>query len=336
MWPKVVRSAPGVNGPLFVYCAAFLLLLLGVWAAIFGLFVALMLLMALMVHEAAHAWALGKRRASPGLLFVLPFTGLLRADSSDEFGLAERVGVTLAGPMAGLLGGVLLLLANCLWPSRYLPGAAAVFIGLNVFLLIPFPGTDGARILSAASAPGSMLRPLGQLLSVIVVLAVGIYLQSAVLNSFGFVWGVYFLSQLSSFNLTRKIARQIPPGSNWDEAVRAALSAMTGPQFGRWSAPIRQMRAISIANELTRPISSRREQAVDGCLWLLCGTGSFCGAAQFIVARADIHTGGRRCSRNTSATRISVWVSVGLSLLPATLSLARARSVVRWWATWCY
>ncbi len=258
---KAPRSAPGANWPLIIYSAALLVLLLGVMAVVLDVVAAGVMLMALLVHEAAHLWALGKRRATHGLLFFLPFAGLIKP-SSSELGLTDRVSVILAGPMAGLLTGVMLLWANCLWPNHYFPAVAAAVIGWNVWLLIPFFGTDGSRILSSVTAPGSVMRPVVQLISVIAVLAVGIHLRSAFLNFFGFVWAVWFLSQMSAFNLNRKLLGQIPASSNWDGAAHAALLAMTGPKFGRWGASIRQMRAISIANELTRPTLSRRERTL--------------------------------------------------------------------------
>jgi len=53
----------------------------------------------------------------------------------------------------------MLLWANCLWPNHYFPAVAAAVIGWNVWLLIPFFGTDGSRILSSVTAPGSVMRP---------------------------------------------------------------------------------------------------------------------------------------------------------------------------------
>lgn len=280
---RAPRSAPGVNWPLIIYSSALLVLLLGVLAAVLDVVAAAVMLTALLVHEAAHLWALGKRHATHGLLFFLPFAGLIKPKFSDELGLTDRVGVILAGPMAGLLTGVGLLWANCLWPNHYFPAVAAAVIGWNIWLVIPFFGTDGYRILSAVTAPGSVMRPVVQLISVITVLAVGIHLRSAFLNSFGFVWAVWFLSQMPTFNLNRKILGQIPPGSNWDGAVHAALLAMTGPKFGRWGASIRQMRAISIANELTRPIPGLRERTLSTIAYACCALLAICAALRSSV-----------------------------------------------------
>ena len=275
---KAPRSAPGANWPLIFCSAALLLLLFGVLAAVLDVVVAAVMLSALFVHELAHLWALGKRHAAPGLLVFLPFAGLIKPKFSDELGLTDRISVILAGPMTGLLIGVTLLWANCLWPYHYFPAVAAAVIGWNIWLMMPFFGTDGSRILSAVTLPGSVLRPIVQLVSVIAVLAVGIHLQSAFLNAFGFLWAVWYLSQLSSFNLTRKIVSQIPPSSDWDGAARAAFLAMTAPNFARWGASIRQMRAINIANELTRPIASRRERTLSTIAFACCAVLAICAA----------------------------------------------------------
>jgi hypothetical protein len=83
---------------------------------------------------------------------------------------------------------------------------------------------------------------------------------------------------MPTFNLNRKILGQIPPGSNWDGAVHSALLAMTGPKFGRWGASIRQMRAISIADELTRPIAGRQERTLSTIAYACCALLAICAA----------------------------------------------------------
>jgi transglutaminase-like putative cysteine protease len=274
---KVARSAPGVNWPLIVYCALLMVVPLGVIAAVSGVFEATMMLTALLFHEAAHLWVLGKRRAAPGLLFFLPFTGLVPTESSEP-GIMHRVSVMLAGPMLGLMIGVVLLLADAIWPSHYFRNAASIFIGFNGLLLIPYPGTDGFRIVTLATAPGSLMRPLALLLGVVALLAIGIQLKSQFLNTIGFMLAVWFVVQLPTFKLTRRVVRQIPSGSDWDSAVRAAFVAMTAPNFWRWGASIRQMRAISIANDLARPVNSRREQMLTMVAYACCALLAICAA----------------------------------------------------------
>lgn len=275
---KVPRSATGANWLLIIYSAAFVMLLLGAMAAMLDVYVATMILVALFVHEAAHVWALGKRRATPGLLFFLPLAGLIKPESSNELGLTDRVSVMLAGPMLGLLTGVILLSADALWPNRYFRDAASIFIGFNGLLLIPYPGTDGSRILSNITAPGSVLRPIVQLLCIVAMLSIGIQLKSQFFSTIGFLLAVWFVAQLPTFNLIRKILRQMPPSSDWDGAVHAAFLAMTGPKFERWGASIRQMRAISMANEMTRPMTSRWERALSMVAYGCCAVLAICAA----------------------------------------------------------
>jgi transglutaminase-like putative cysteine protease len=277
------RSAPGPYWALIVYCSTFMTVLLAIVAGVAGVYTAATLLAAVLIHEAAHRWALGKRRVTRGLLLFLPFVGLSKIEPGEELGLTDRVSVILAGPMAGLLSGVILLSAHVLWPNHHLRDAACVFIGFNGLLLIPFPGTDGYRVLADITAAGSLARPIVQLISVIATLAVGIRLRSEFLNSLGFVWALWFVAQLSTFNLTRRILRQIPPGANWDNAAHAAFLAMTGPKFARWGASIRQMRALSIANELTRPTARRRERTLSMIAYGCCSVLAICAAVSASV-----------------------------------------------------
>jgi hypothetical protein len=255
------RSAPRANWALIGYCAMAAVGVLGMLALISGIDIALATLMAVVVHELGHALTLRARRASSGPLFLMPFTGLVRNEQRADLPLTDRVGVMLAGPNAGLLVAIVLLIGDLFWPSRHLRDAAWVFIVFNGLLLIPFSVTDGSRILSAVTSSSAQSRLIAQFVSVVAVLAVGIYLKSAVLNSFGFVWAVVFAQQISTFYLRRDLLSQIPKDSSWETAARAALVAMTGAKFGRWSAPIRQMQAIGIANEIARPTSDQRARA---------------------------------------------------------------------------
>jgi hypothetical protein len=248
-------------------------------AAVSGAYVSGLLLAALLLHEAGHLFVLGKRRANPGLLFFLPYVGLLKAEARDEFPLMDRASILLAGPLVGLLTGVILLWANTLWPTHYLQDAASVFIALNALLLVPYIGTDGFRVLASISAPGSMIRPVIQLVSVVALFVVGIAAKSQFSNSLGFMLAVWFVAQLPTFNLVRTIVRQIPRDSDWHGAVHAAFVAMTAPRFARWGAPIRQMRAIGIANDLTRPANSR-EKALTLVGYGCCALLAVCAALQ--------------------------------------------------------
>jgi hypothetical protein len=275
---KEPRGAPGHYRSLIVYCSTWALVLLGVLAAVSGAFVSIAILAAVLIHEAAHGWALRKTRSPTGSLFFLPFTGLINSESGDDIALTGRVSVMLAGPIVGLLFAIMLLTGDLFWPNHYLRDAAWVFIVFNGLLLIPFSLTDGSRILAAVTSPGSAWRPIAQWISVVAVLAVGIYLHSAVLNSAGFVWAVWCLAQVSMFRLTRKIVSQIPKESSWESALRAALIAMTGPNYNRWSASIRQMHAITIATEFTRQTASRRERVLSIVAYVSCAVLAICAA----------------------------------------------------------
>ncbi len=257
---KAPRAAPGANWAQMGYCALLAAVPLGIFAAVSGPLASAAMVAALLLHEAAHLWALGKRRASPGLLFFMPFAGVIQTASRDERSLVQRVSVILAGPLSGLLTGVILLVADVLWPGRHIRDAASIFIGFNGLLLIAYPGTDGNRIVAAITAPGSLMRPMAQVLSVAALVSVGFLAKSQFLFTVGFILAVWIVTQLPTFNLIRKIARQVSPDSNWDSTAHRVFLVMTAAEFGRWAAPVRQMRGVAIANDLARPTVSRMER----------------------------------------------------------------------------
>ena len=256
------------NSAMILYCG------LGMAAVVVGLvagcgaFQTAAMLTALVAHELAHRWALGKRLLPVGLLLFSPFVGQMKVSSHQEMSVMRRVGILLAGPMMGLLIGFALLGVNVLTPNSYCRDAAAIFIGFNSLLLIAYPGTDGYRVLAAVTSPGSLARGLPQVLSAIVLLSIGVELENQFLASLGFLLAIWCALQWRSFMLIRKIAHQIPARADFRGAIHAAFVTMTEPPFARWSAAVRQMRAISIAAEATRPAVRRSDQ-----IWALVAYG---------------------------------------------------------------
>ncbi len=125
------------------------------------------------VHEAAHAWTadklgdstakhLGRTTINPlahidlyGLLFfLLVGFGWGKPVPVNEHRLRrpnDFILVALAGPLSNLVTAVVLALAYRLLPSASLHAVLAVFIyinlGLMLFNLIPIPPLDGSRLL---------------------------------------------------------------------------------------------------------------------------------------------------------------------------------------------
>jgi len=272
------RGTPGTNWASLLFCALLTALPLGIFAAFSGVFAGAAMFAALLSHEAAHLWALGRRQAPPGLLFFMPFLGFVKMESLADLSLIKRVGVILAGPMLGLSTGVILLLADALWPNQEFREAASIFIGFNGLLLLPYPGTDGYRIVVAITDPGSLLRPIAQLLGVVALLVVGFEINSQFLISLGFFLALWFVAQLPTFRLIRKISQQVSPDPNWDCTAHGVFSAMTAPEFSRWSASVRQMRGVAIATELTRPTGSRTERIQTLVTYGCCAALAICAA----------------------------------------------------------
>jgi len=104
---------------------------------------------ALLLHEGGHLLAMklcGYRDTS---LLFLPFLGALATAHKDNATLTQKFWISLAGPLPGLILGVLLaifLQANPGGFPGWLTQASWILIGLNLFNLLPVYPLDGGQI----------------------------------------------------------------------------------------------------------------------------------------------------------------------------------------------
>lgn len=108
---------------------------------------------ALLLHEGGHILAMKLSGYKDTAVLFLPFMGALATARKDDATLTQKFCVSLAGPLPGLIIGVGLAISNNYIPfsddlkiSGLISQAAWVFIGLNLFNLLPVYPLDGGQI----------------------------------------------------------------------------------------------------------------------------------------------------------------------------------------------
>lgn len=106
------------------------------------------LLIVLLIHEFGHFLAMKIFKISNQKLFTLPFLGNLGIENNtNDLSQRNMSFVILAGPVPGIIIGIIILFVNQYYPSDRIEMLGSIFIGLNFFNLFPFMPLDGGRLL---------------------------------------------------------------------------------------------------------------------------------------------------------------------------------------------
>ncbi|SDF21384.1 M50 family metallopeptidase [Sporolituus thermophilus] len=174
------------------------LLLMALFAAAGMLGKALVVFVAVLWHETAHALVAHQLGYRVREIELLPFGGVARIDRLGEAAAASELWIAAAGPLSSLVVAGLLAMGRTAWPAwaEELTFCLHVNLTLATFNLLPALPLDGGRILRALLSKG---RDYGQATAAVVRLGKLISLGLVAAVAFD-----YFVHQ--SINLTFLIA----------------------------------------------------------------------------------------------------------------------------------
>jgi Zn-dependent protease/Flp pilus assembly protein TadD len=205
-----------------------------VYATIFGPMTLVIFLAALILHEGGHLLAMlvfGYR--APAVLFI-PYLGALATARKDHATLTEKVWISLAGPLPGLILGVAIVVSQThgtsietIMTNWYSDGnrwreASQILIGLNLFNLLPIYPLDGGQISDLlVFSRNPYLGVIYKSIGVALLLLLGLF------NPLMFVFGLLMALLIpSSFRVARwfaKLRRELRAIPWQDDAASAEL-----------------------------------------------------------------------------------------------------------------
>jgi Zn-dependent protease/tetratricopeptide (TPR) repeat protein len=204
-----------------------------------------LLLGVLLVHELGHALAMrafGYRQLS---VLVLPFLGAVAMGRKDDAGPWQKMVILLAGPLPGLLAGVICLRLAMTQPGQaeWLMEAGSILLALNLFNLLPFSPLDGGQILDTfLFARRPRLRLVFHFLSALALVMFGYYLESALLAGLGMI-----LMAALPFAWRRvALLRGMAGVSDADGAAAAILGRLHAAPGPRWPAFSHRMQTLRL------------------------------------------------------------------------------------------
>lgn len=204
-----------------------------------------LLLGVLLVHELGHALAMrafGYRQLS---VLVLPFLGAVAMGRKDDAGPWQKMVMLLAGPLPGLLAGVICLRLAMAQPGQaeWLMEAGSILLALNLFNLLPFSPLDGGQILDTfLFARRPRLRLVFHFLSALALVLFGYYLESAILAGLGLILMVALPFAWQRVALLRGMAGV----SDADGAAGAILGRLHAAPGPRWPAFSQRMQTLRL------------------------------------------------------------------------------------------
>jgi Zn-dependent protease len=119
----------------------------GGYALIWGWSFAVGLVLLILVHELGHYVEAKRQGLNPALPVFIPFLGAYVAIKDAPFDPWRNAFISIAGPVAGGLGALAVLLAGEATDSRFLIALGYTGFFLNLFNLVPIGFLDGGFLL---------------------------------------------------------------------------------------------------------------------------------------------------------------------------------------------
>lgn len=136
-------------------------------------------LVALLVHEFGHFFAMKAFKYTNVKLFILPLLGAYVSGKKPVVSQWQMTVIILAGPVPGIIIGFLLLLYNAGHPDDKLRMLGNIFLYLNAINLLPFIPLDGGRLLETLFVnQNHILRLVFSSISIICTLLLAIISQN--------------------------------------------------------------------------------------------------------------------------------------------------------------
>ncbi len=274
-----LRASPapsGLTGAVLV--GTFTLFALSLFGLVPGVQVAAVLAV-VGVHELGHYLAMRGRGYHDARIFFVPFLGGATTGHKDGSSLADEMWVLLAGPLPGLVCGLLVIAAGA-W-ARLPPWAgetATIAVAINGLNLLPLFPLDGGRIVHRLVARGRPRTELAfRLLGVAGLVALGVALEAPLL---WIVPALMLLGARSQWALAaaERALRQAPLPVDVP-ARRARILGQLRASMPKDGLAVRLLRARLLEGRLDGATASLGSRAA----WMALYLGSIAGPAALLL-----------------------------------------------------
>ena len=138
-------------------------------------------LLALLVHEFGHFFAMKAFNYGNVKIFVLPLLGAYVSGEKSIISQRQMSIIILAGPLPGIMIGSCLLISTIYFPNERIVMLGNIFLIINLFNLLPFVPLDGGRLLETLFVNHNhTIRVIFTIISILALAALAIYNKSII------------------------------------------------------------------------------------------------------------------------------------------------------------
>lgn len=158
------------------------------------------------IHEIGHFLAMRIFKYNDLGIFFVPLIGAFTTGQKDTISQRQNVIILLAGPLPGVIIGVILYYFGLRDNNEFLLRTSNIFILLNLFNLIPVMPLDGGRVIKSMFFENNeLINKIFLFLSITVLTIYSLYTQSYFLLVIPF----FLLSQISNQSQVSKVKEVI-------------------------------------------------------------------------------------------------------------------------------
>lgn len=151
----------------------------------------LFLVLVLIIHELGHFVFMKIFNYSNVKMLFVPFMGAFVQGKKEEYHQKQSLLVVLAGPVPGVVIGMLLLYFGVQWKVEWMNDLAFLFLFLNMLNLLPLDPLDGGQILKLLLAKSpELFQLIFSFISSLVMIGIGWYFELWFILVFGFLMGI--------------------------------------------------------------------------------------------------------------------------------------------------
>ncbi len=140
------------------------------------------ILVVLIIHEMGHFLLMRRYGYSNVKIFIIPLLGALTSGNKQQVSQKQLSFIILAGPVPGILLGMLLYYLNLEWNNENVKILAYSFLIINLLNCLPFHPLDGGRLIETLFFKDNfIIHMVFGILSIMVLLLMAIFAQSFIL-----------------------------------------------------------------------------------------------------------------------------------------------------------
>jgi stage IV sporulation protein FB len=164
------------------------------------------LVLVLIIHEMGHFLMMKFFGYKNVRMLFIPLMGAFVQGSKEAYSQKQSILVVAAGPMPGILIGLVLVILAGVYQTPFMMYLGLLFLLLNIINLLPLDPLDGGQLFKLLiKANHELFLLVFSFISSLTLIGIGWFIDNWVLIAFGFIMGLRVRSIQNSYNLRKEM-----------------------------------------------------------------------------------------------------------------------------------